>query len=265
MPRTYISTNLTERQQEFIHLLDDYEIDIFSINTIEKLLQRKITALNEILENLVNKNFLARIEKGKYCRSNFKDELVIGCFLADEGAVAYWSSLNKHGLTEQFPNTVFIQTTKPKVSKTVFGVKYQFVKIAAYKRKGIKKEGYGNHTYLITDVGKTIVDCFDLPQYSGGYPELIRAFSEAKLQSDKMITYCEANSNIAATKRMGLLAELFHKEELADFIKYAKERINPKYNLFDPQGSESGEFIKEWKLRMNLSKSEIFEICNRQE
>jgi hypothetical protein len=50
-------------------------------------------------------------------------------------------------------------------------------------------------------VEKTIVDCFDLPQYSGGYPELKRAFIEAKLNPKKMITYCEATKNIAVTNR----------------------------------------------------------------
>lgn len=264
MPRTYKSINLTEDQQGFLHLLDDYEIDIFSIKTIETLVKKKIPALNEILENLVSKNFLSRIEKGKYCRSNFKDELVLGCFLAEGGTVAYWSALNKHALTEQFPNTIFIQTIKPKVSKEVFGVKYQFVKIANYKRLGIRKEGFGNHIYFITDVEKTIVDCFDLPQYSGGYPELIRAFIEAKLNPKKMITYCEAIKNIAVTKRIGFLAELFHNDELGEFIQYAKEKVNLKYNLFDPQGQETGEFINEWKLRMNLSQIEIIEISNKQ-
>ncbi|MEI6297931.1 MAG: hypothetical protein WCO84_09950, partial [bacterium] len=61
MTRTYISGNLNAEQQEFIHLIDEYEISVFSTTTIENYLQRKFNNLNEILENLVQKKFLTRL------------------------------------------------------------------------------------------------------------------------------------------------------------------------------------------------------------
>ncbi len=261
---TYISENLTQSQLAFLRWLDDLELDVFSLDELSKALKGKVDNIHELIENLVHKKLLSRIERGKYCRYNFRDELVIGCRLVDDGCIGYWSALNKHGLTEQFPNTIFIQATKAKPEKTVFGVKYQFVKIAASKRAGIINQGYGNHRYRITDIEKTIVDCFDLPHYSGGYAELIRAFNEGKLNGEKMIQYCEAIHNIAATKRMGYLAELLDKKGLKTFVRFAQNLINPKYNLFDAQGMEKGEFINEWRLRMNISKEEILDICNKQ-
>lgn len=95
-------------------------MDIFSLDMVKKVAARKFSNVNELVENLVHKKILSRIERGKFCRANFRNENVIGCFLVDDGAVAYWSALNKHGLTEQFPNTVFIQTTKLKPSKKQF-------------------------------------------------------------------------------------------------------------------------------------------------
>lgn len=181
----YISSNLTSIQLEFMKLLDEYEIDIFRFEEIEKKINRKFSNLNEVLENLVHKKLISRIERGKFCKVNFPDEFVIGTFITRKGAVAYWSALNLHGLAEQFPNTVFIQTPYKKNDKTIFGTDYKFVKISDSKRTGISKEGYGNHSYAITDVEKTIVDCFDLPQYSGGYAELVRAFANAKLSGEK--------------------------------------------------------------------------------
>ena len=181
----YISSNLTSIQLEFMKLLDEYEIDIFRFEEIEKKINRKFSNLNEVLENLVHKKLISRIERGKFCKVNFPDEFVIGTFITRKGAVAYWSALNLHGLAEQFPNTVFIQTPYKKNDKTIFGTDYKFVKISDSKRTRISKEGYGNHSYAITDVEKTIVDCFDLPQYSGGYAELVRAFANAKLSGEK--------------------------------------------------------------------------------
>lgn len=261
---TYLSANLTQPQIDLLLMLDDHELNIFSLDAVKKVVGKRFGNTSELVENLVHKKILSRIERGKFCRANFRDENVIGCFLVDDGAIAYWSALNKHGLTEQFPNTVFIQTTKPKSAKTVFGTKYQFVKIAKTKRAGIVKEGFGNNQYAMTDLDKTIVDCFDLPEYSGGYAELLRAFNQANLNSSKLIEYCKAVGNKAATKRMGLLAEMLKPEALKPFIDFAKKEVNQKYNLFDPAGRDEGEFVNTWRMRLNINREDILNIVNKQ-
>jgi predicted transcriptional regulator of viral defense system len=264
MSRTYHSVNVSIEQQEFQKLLADYEVDIFSISEIGKMLNHSFVNLNAILENLENKGFLSRIEQGKYCLANFRDEKVIGSFISGNGAIAYWSALNSHGLTEQFPNTLFIQTDKVKKNKVIFGTSYKFVKLIPQKLTGINKVGFGSRTYNITDIEKTIIDCFDCPQYSGGYAELIRAFNQAKLNNEKMIAYCKTINNIAATKRMGFLAELLDKKGLKTFIHYAREKVNLRYNIFDPMGIDKGEFVNNWRLRLNITRDEIIGICNKQ-
>ena len=105
----YISANLTQVQLHFMHLLEENELELFSFSDIENQLGYKFENLNEVLENLLKKKILSRIERGKYCRSTFKDENAIGCFLVPDGTISYWSALNKHGLTEQFPNIICIK------------------------------------------------------------------------------------------------------------------------------------------------------------
>lgn len=264
MARTYHTVNISKDQQEFQKLLNDYEVDIFAISDIEDILNHKFINLSAILENLESKGFLFRIEKGKYCKANFHDEKVIGSFISGNGAIAYWSALNYHGLTEQFPNVVFIQTSRAKKDKSISGTAYKFVKVKTEKLVGINHEGYGARKYYITNLEKTIVDCFDRPEYSGGYAELIRAFNEARLAGDKLISYCKSVNNIAATKRMGFLAEILKKKELDSFIRSAREMVNARYNSFDPSGSDKGEFVREWRLRLNITREEIQDICNKQ-
>lgn len=261
---TYISENLNQYQIDVMLLLDENELDIFSLDDLKKLVENSSEDINEIIENLVHKKIISRIERAKYCRVNFRDEKVIGCFLVPDGAIAYWSALNLHGLTEQFPNTIFIQTTHIKKEKTVFGVTYQFVKIKKTKRIGIETQGFGNHKYIFTDKEKTIIDCFDLPQYSGGYSELIRAFSLTDLDQDKMIKYCKAIGNISVVKRLAFLTELLQKTKMTRFLKYAEREVNPRYVLIDPFGAEEGAFNNKWKLRLNITSEEILDMCNKQ-
>jgi len=247
-------------QNDFVKYLEQEEIQIFEIQNLKNTLDVDNRTINEIVENLVVKGFLSRIERGKYCRANFRDENVIGTFLAKESAVAYWSALNLYGLTEQFSNKIFIQTTQLKNETEFSGTAYQFVKIQPKKRTGIVFNGYGNYKYPITDIEKTIIDCFDLPQYSGGFAELIRAFYQAKLSAAKLIDYCNAVDNIAVTKRLGFLSELFEKNNLMSFITFARSKVNRSYNLFDSFGENTGEPNNDWRLRMNLSKENILGI-----
>lgn len=245
-------------------MLDEYEIDIFSLSDLKQLVNDPVVDINEIIENLVHKKVISRIERGRYARANFRDEKVIGCFLVPDGVIAYWSALNLHGLTEQFPNTIFIQTTLIKQDKSVFGVRYQFVKIKDAKSTGIETQGVGNHKYRLTDKEKTLVDCFDLPQYSGGYSELIRAYSQTDINQDKMIQYCKAIDNVSVTKRLAFLTELLNKPKMTRFLKYAEGEVNPRYILMDPFGEEKGAFNTKWKLRLNLTEEELLDICNKQ-
>ncbi|HLG02955.1 MAG TPA: hypothetical protein VI731_05130 [Bacteroidia bacterium] len=252
---------ITKHQLSFIRLLDEYEINIFTLENIHKKAGIPLKHIKEITKRLIQKGFLIRLEKGKYCRHNFNDEWVISNYLVKDGVVAYWSALNRHGLTDQFPNTVFVQTTKEKKVKNVLGVTYKFIKVAKRKLVGIKMFGFGNNQFRMSDIEKTIADCFDLPEYSGGYAELLHAFNTAPLEAKQLIKYCKIMNNIAATKRLGFLAELLQKQNLKAFIVYAKESVNEKYNLFDPFGQDSGEYVSEWKLRLNISKEEILAIC----
>ncbi|MCC7525783.1 MAG: hypothetical protein IT250_13225 [Chitinophagaceae bacterium] len=247
-----------------LSMLDDSETDIFSVRQIRKLASGRVRNIQSILEQLSKREpaFIYRLEKGKYVKRNFRNEYAIGNFLVGDGAIAYWTALNLHGLTEQFPNTIFVQTAKQKKATTVFGVTYKFIKVKRTKMTGIEKQGYGNNQFRITDKEKTILDCFDLPEYSGGFEELVRAFVITALNAEKMVAYCEAVNSISAIKRMGYLSELFKKEKFERFIAYALMKVNERYSLFDAAGKNEGKHISKWKLRLNISEQNILDIAN---
>ena len=243
--------------------MEEYEWDIFSLEQAKEVFTGEFDDLAGYLENLAHKGLLSRLERGKYCRAGFRDEKVIGTRLTPDGAVAYWSALNLHGLTDQFPNKVFIQTAHKKAEKSVFGIDYKFVSLDTAKIAGVITEGRGNHKYQMTDVEKTIVDCFDRPEYSGGYEELIIAFTHTRLNTDKLIRYAELMNNIAVVKRMGYLAELAGIAEAGDFIGFAKSQVNDRFSLIDPFGENTGEFVADWKLRLNIPKENLLRIVSK--
>ena len=248
---------------ELLKSLDNMELNIFSVSEIKVLDVPNPGILQNALERLAKKGLISRIEKGKYCRHNFRNEFVIGNVLVKNGAIAYWSALNLHGLTEQFPNSVFVQSPSLKRDKNVFGVNYHFVKVKPDKFFGIAEQGYSNESYRITDVEKTLLDCFDLPQYSGGYEELIRAFYTAKSNKNKLQEYGLRMGNIAVLKRMAFLSELFEMEGFRQFQSAVKKVLNTRYSLIDPMGEDTGEIVAKWRIRLNIPKSNLLQIINK--
>lgn len=242
--------------------LENNEMDIFDTTGIAQNFELKSRDLQNYIDTLHRNGFIRRIEKGKYVKHTFSNEYVIGCNLSSDAVVAYWSALNIHGLTEQFPNKVYIQTTKKKQNTEVFGVNYQFVKVRPYKMVGIVNTGVGSNQFRISDVEKTIVDCFDLVEYSGGFMELIRAFYRTKLNSRKLIEYCKAVNNKAILKRIGYLAELLNKKGFMQFIAYAKRNAGKNYDLFDIYGLNEGKYNSEWRLRLNMENADILDIVS---
>jgi len=202
MMANYIKKNITRDQRDFLIFLDNQEIEIFTFSDIEQRLGIVNKNLSNILANLVHHKLLVQLEKGKYCRPNFNDGFVIANYLCKDSAIAYWSALNHYGLTEQIPNTIFVQTDKLKRSKKVLNVDYKFIKVHPKKITGVTTEGRGSYKFRITDIEKTIIDCFDLLQYSGGFAELVRAFYTAGLDKKKMLDYAIAVDNISIFKRI---------------------------------------------------------------
>jgi len=253
---------MTDLQIKFISLLDNYGYDVFNLEMIKNTNLFHDREINNVLRSLTRNGLLYRLERGKFVRSSFADDNVIANFMAPDGGIAYWTALNAHGLTEQFANKTFIQTSLGKKNLSDKSRQYEFVKVQGYKLFGYKTYGYGNHTYKMTDVEKTIIDCFDSPQYSGWYQEIIKGFNNAKMYQSKLIKYCKLIKNNSLIKRLGFLADFLEKPVMEKFIEYAQNTINKNYSLFEIGGEKKGEYDSKWKLVLNIPRDEILEIAN---
>lgn len=255
--------SMTQLQKEFIDLLDEFGYDIFSVQMIKDCERIPINKIHQAIRTLSHSGLLIKLERGKYIRSSFIDSNVIGSFLAQDGGIAYWSALNFHNLTEQFANVIFVQSAVRRSKERVINnVRYKFIKIKPNKLIGYKVIGYGNHMYKITDLEKTILDCFEMPQFSGWYQEIIKAFHSADINQNKLINYCKLINNKSVIKRLGFLTEFLQKTNMEKFIEYAQSIVTKPYILFEIDGEIKGEYNKRWKIIINMPKDEILEIAN---
>lgn len=256
-------SNLSNYDSIIMNLIADNELLIFSIETLELLSDKKYAEFKPILKRLVTKEHLSRIEKGLYCVRNFRNSYIIANYLLPDSAIAYWSALNLHQLTEQIPNVIYSQSVTQKKDTKVFSVRYKFVTIKHAKFTGISNMGYGNEVFKITDVEKTLLDCFDQPQHSGGYEELIRALFKAKISCSKLISYGLQMDNLSVLKRIAFLSELFEMANLSKFRTEVLKLVNKRYTLLDPFGADLGAFNSKWKIRINIPQENLLSIINK--
>ncbi len=234
---------------------------VFTVEEASDASGIKGDSLKKLLYRMEKRGWIERIEKGKYMIIPLEaekgrytlNEFVIASVLVKPYAIAYWSALHHHGLTEQIPSTVFIQTTgrKKKRDVEVFGVRYRIVRIKEDKFFGIGKMWSDDSEVLITDREKTMVDCLDKPRYCGGIVEVAKALKKGSFNAEKLAEYAVKMDNSGVVRRLGYLCELFG-------VDVELPRINTKnYLVLDTTMPKKGKKSAKWRLILNIEESEL--------
>ena len=214
-------------------------------------------ATKMLLSRMEKIGWIDRIEKGKYLilplgtgKGKYTlHEFVIGSMLARPAIIAYWSALHHHGMTEQAPSTVFIQTTcrRKSMVKKVFGVTYRFVRIRPAKFFGGTKERLDETEVLVTDPEKTVIDCLDRPDLCGGVVEVAKGIGSTTLDHGKLADYASRIGNTGAGRRLGFLLDKAKKPS-----SQISRPTSRNYLLLDPTMPPNGKKNAKWRLIVNL-------------
>lgn len=231
------------------------ENQVFSFDQLYQKTRIKKEMLSVILSRMEEKGFIERIEKGKYLiiplgseKGKYTlHEFVIASYLVEPYAISYWSALHHYGLTEQIPNTVFIQTParKKKSRMEIFGVNYQIIRIKEEKFFGIRREWIEETPVSITDREKTIIDCLDKPRSAGGIIETAKALKNGSLDYHQLRNYALKIDNFAVVRRLGYLCE-----QMGIPLNLPLPS-SKKYLLLDPTMPAKGKNDPKWRLILN--------------
>lgn len=259
--------SLSDAEASFLTTVAAKGKDIFTTEDAYEVLGES-TATRDALDRLVEKGWLERIERGKYLivpleagpdRTWSEDAYVIAGHLVSPSMVAYWSALNYWNLTEQAPRITYVQTTARKENRnpTVLGMQFRIIRVKAEKFFGSHVYHVGEAPVSVTDREKTIIDCLDRPELSGGVAEVAKALREG----DGEFNWERATEDLGrfgsgtVVKRLGFLVEsleLAHppdQELLAGWQKLLTTGISP----LDPSSPRKGHrIVTRWRIDVNL-------------
>jgi predicted transcriptional regulator of viral defense system len=241
--------------------------DIFTIRDAYELLGPG-RPTRDTLERLVDKGWLERIERGKYLivpleagpdRVWTEDAFVIGSHLASPSMVAYWSALSHWNLTDQGPRVTYVQTPARKENRTpvVLGMRFRIVRVKEEKFFGGRAVRVGESPVQVTDPEKTLVDCLDRPELSGGVAEVARALREGDGELDWTLAtrYLQRFRSGAVVKRLGFLVEssaLSHPPTESILDEW-QDLLTAGISLLDPSSPrEAHRIATRWRMGVNL-------------
>lgn len=216
----------------------------------------------KFLERLQNKGWIRRIRRGRFAviplssgesRTPQLHEFIVAMELVSPAAIAFWSALNYHGMTEQLPRTVFVATDHPvrRPPGEVLGMSYKIVSLRPGKFFGIVKGWIDEMPFSVTDREKSIIDGLDLPQYVGGMEEIAKALSTtwSQLDESRLRNYAVKIGNSAVAKRLGFLMETLG---LGDVERLRKAvTLAQGFSPFDPTLPRYGKYNRRWGLLIN--------------
>ena len=252
---------LTSRESFFLSTLAREGKAIFSMSDARQILGAKT---RRMLSRLSHKKWVLRLKRGLYVivpidagvrgsESFIVHDFVIASHLASPYYVGFWSALNHHGLTDQIPRTVFVATTRPRKPLKVLTSTFRFVQLAPKKFIGIETANFEGADVRISSKEKTLVDCLDHPELSGGIEEVARAvyFNHGEFDWSEVRKFAQKGGSVAVFKRLGYILErcsLFetYRRVLARIV------LTQGYPKLDTIGPGQGKVNERWKLRVNV-------------
>jgi len=235
----------------------------FSINEAREVLGHKAEdPTRQFLERLQQKGWIQRIRRGQFVviplssgeeRTPQLHEFLVAMELVSPAAIAYWSALNHHGMTEQLPRTVFVATNHPvrHPPKEALGITFKIISLRPSKFFGIVRDWIDERSFWITDKEKTIIDGLDLPKYIGGVGEVAKALAKVwdELDEAKLGDYAAKIGNSAVTKRLGFLMETLGVGDPEALRKASS--LAPGFSPLDPTLPRQGKHNRRWNLLIN--------------
>lgn len=259
-----INKNHLSKKEFNIYKSIEERIKIFTTKDIHEMYSKiSKEKINRALKNLVDKEYLLRINKGEYLvfKEYTLQEIEKIAIDYNYGYLAYSTALHYYGLIDYIPETIFIATKNKSKEITINQTTIKYIKIKDFTNF-IKKE-----EILISTIEKTIFDCFDKVEYAGGYSLLSKAIYEIQedIDWDKFIKLYENIKSKRKKQITGYILEII--KEKTDIkiplkvITFFKTQEKAKTYFINTKNKKS-KYVSDWKIKDNYGKENVVSWWN---
>ena len=253
-------SSLSKRGAFLLSTLAGQNKNIFTVDEARKILKE---SPKKVVSALIENKWILHLKRGLYAivpldigpkgADDFiVHDFIIASYLTTPYFISFWSSLNYYGFSDQIPTTIFVASNKSLKPLKILNSKFLFIRLIKNKFIGITKIKIKDRDILIADKNKTIADCLDHPEHSGGIEEVARSiyFNHGELAFDKIKFYAFKMKNMTILKRLGYI---FERTGLMDeYMEHFQDiKLTTGYSKLDTISKSSGKYNEKWKLLIN--------------
>ena len=196
-------------------------------------------------------------------------ETEIAMHLADPAAISHRTAFNRHGLTTQIPNVIFVTTTTecsvPRNRSNRYkdhpyahrgyiadGIAYHFTRVRPRHFFGTRPL-WDDDRVLVTDMERTLCDGLSRPDLCGGFHEVMEGIEIAHFNLDldhrRLIDYA-MRLGLSTAKRVGWALDAIGVSE--DILRPLADVRTKSYRNLDPTLPRRGRHNSRWMVRVNV-------------
>ena len=257
--RMYVLKKLSGLEQKLYFLLEAEDRKIVTAEEAMKLLKIPKLQAYGVLRKMEQKGALGKVKANLYVRipahivhdrgSYAEDPVIVAAHLAWPYFLSYYTALALHGLAQQAASQVYITTTKQAKVLTYKGSVIRPVRLREKEFFGIEQIEYRDEKVAVSDLERTIVDVLSMPQYAGGYEEIVRCLMDAReVKWDRLLGYIKRTGKRILLNRAGYVFDLLREPVKTPdaFLEELQASLSQSTYYFEK--GKGGKFVGKWKV-----------------
>jgi predicted transcriptional regulator of viral defense system len=225
-------------------------------------------AADKVIHSLRRKGWLERASWGKYLlvppdqgpeALGDSNLLALASRVAEPYYIGYSTAAGHYGLTTQHRRVVWIVTPLHVRDRRVGDADVRIVNPAAKKFFGFAAVDVLGYKVMMSDREKTVIDCIDRPELSGGEGEAayILATASRRLDWEKAIAYLERIGSKPLIQRFGWLVD----HAAADIPPAVRDRllalVRGARKVFLGRGGGAAAYDESWRVFVNVPREDL--------
>jgi len=247
-------------------------IHVLDVERVEALAALSRGHASKLLAAMAHKGALYRVGRGRYIvipsdvlygRQTFVADpfQVVDELLQREGVteyyVAYQSAALVYGAADQLPQALLVALPGQRRPMALGRAAIIFVQVQRAKFFGSQEIRYHDAPLRISDREKTLLDCLDRFDLSGGMDEVVHTIAALLPEVDpaRLLAYAPAMQNQALVQRLGYVLETLAVQQPvpAMLLDGLAGRVGRDVYPLDPHGPAGGPTHARWRARINLA------------
>lgn len=241
-----------------------------TLRDIAELTGASYSAAAKIAVRLVEKGWLERLKNGSYIlvpasygphKTGENNVLAMASAIYQPSYIGWWAAASYRGFTTQKPLTIHVAIRGRARPRMILDTEVYFVAVPERKFFGFQTETYFGQSISMSGPEKTLVDCVDRPDLSGGYAEVahITARAAKNLEHHDIADTAFKMGSTSLVQRLGFLFDAVGHPFQGEVRRDMRGAVGHQRVIFGRQEERDGDigYVAEWGVQANISESSL--------